>query len=108
MILKFIWHTMNEVLLSSKEWSVFWWIKSTNIWMQYQKMCTFKDKENWKPVNLKSGTYFDSGVADDDKDSKLKLVIMWENQNTKRFLQKAALRNCKRQKTSQTEFRIEK
>ena len=41
--------------------------------MQYQKMCTFKDKENWKPVNLKSGTYFDSGVADDDKDSKFKV-----------------------------------
>ena len=41
--------------------------------MQHQRMCTFKDKENWKPINLKSGTYFVSGVADNDKDSKFKV-----------------------------------
>ena len=32
-----------------------------------------KEKENWIPVNVKSGTYTDFGVDDNDKDPKFKV-----------------------------------
>ena len=39
-----------------------------------------------KHVSVKSSTYFDFGVENNDKDPKLKTVIMSEYQNIKTFL----------------------
>ena len=42
-----------------------------------------------KPVDVKSNTYIDSSNEINDKNPNLKLVIMFEYQNIKTFLQEA-------------------
>ena len=50
---------------------------------------TYHDTIKIKPVDLKSNTYIDSSNEINDKNSNLKLVIMFEYQNLKTFLQEA-------------------
>ena len=50
---------------------------------------TYHDTIKIKPVDVKSNTYIDSSNEINDKNSNLKLVIMFEYQNLKTFLQEA-------------------
>ena len=50
---------------------------------------TYHDTIKMKPVDVKSNTYIDSSNEINDKNSNLKLVIMFEYQNLKTFLQEA-------------------
>ena len=50
---------------------------------------TYHDTIKVKPVDVKSNTYIDSSNEINDKNSNLKLVIMFEYQNLKTFLQEA-------------------
>ena len=50
---------------------------------------TYHDTIKMKPVDVKSNTYIDSSNVINDKNPNLKLVIMFEYQNIKTFLQEA-------------------
>ena len=50
---------------------------------------TYHDTIKIKPVDVKSNTYIDSSNEINDKNSNLNLVIMFEYQNLKTFLQEA-------------------
>ena len=50
---------------------------------------TYHDTIKMKPVDVKSNTYIDSSNEINDKNPNLKLVIMFEYQNIKTFLQEA-------------------
>ena len=50
---------------------------------------TYHDTIKMKPVDVKSNTYIDSSNEMNDKNPNLKLVIMFEYQNIKTFLQEA-------------------
>ena len=50
---------------------------------------TYHDRIKMKPVDVKSNTYIDSSNEINDKNPNLKLVIMFEYQNIKTFLQEA-------------------
>ena len=50
---------------------------------------TYHDTIKIKPIDVKSNTYIDSSNEINDKNSNLKLVIMFEYQNLKTFLQEA-------------------
>ena len=50
---------------------------------------TYHDTIKMKPVDVKSNTYIDSSNEINHKNPNLKLVIMFEYQNIKTFLQEA-------------------
>ena len=50
---------------------------------------TYHHTIKMKPVDVKSNTYIDSSNEINDKNPNLKLVIMFEYQNIKTFLQEA-------------------
>ena len=45
-----------------------------------------------KPADVKSNAYIDSSEEINDKNPKFKMVIMWEYQNIRMFLQNVTLK----------------